>query len=180
MMKLFFAIPAIGCLLGLSCPLLAQSVAVPKTNPIPLYVHYMPWFQTPETLGANNWGFHWKMNNKNPNIIGPNGERQIASNYYPLIGPYDSSDPYVIEYHMLLMKLSGIDGVIVDWYGTNGTNGDKTPLLNASNAIVAKAGNFGLKFGVTLEDRFASSTGDVTANLNYLAQNYYTQPNYIR
>src|SRR5450432_376259 len=177
MMRLF-GVLAIGFFLSNS--LLAQSVAVPKTNPMPIYVHYMPWFQTPETLGGSNWGFHWKMNNKNPNIIGANGQRQIASNYYPLIGPYDSSDPYVIEYHMLLMKLSGIDGVMVDWYGTNGTNGDKTSLLNASNAIVAKAGNFGLKFGVTLEDRFASSTGDVTANLNYLAQNYYTQPNYIR
>ena len=26
-------------------------------------------------------------------------------------------DPDVIEYHLLLIKLSGIDGVIVDWYG---------------------------------------------------------------
>ena len=27
------------------------------------------------------------------------------------------SDPAVLEYHVLLMKLGGIDGVIVDWYG---------------------------------------------------------------
>ena len=45
------------------------------------------------------------------------GEAEIASWYYPLIGPYDSSDPAVLEYHVLLMKLGGIDGVIVDWYG---------------------------------------------------------------
>jgi hypothetical protein len=153
---------------------------VPKTNPIKVYVHYMPWFQTPETLGANTWGWHWKMNTRNPNIIDANGQREIASNYYPLIGPYDSSDSYVIEYHMLLMKVSGIDGVIVDWYGSHGTNGDINSLLSASNKIVSATQTYGLKVGVTLEDRFASLPSDVTANLNYLVQNYYTQSNYIR
>jgi len=31
---------------------------------------------------------------------------------------YDSADPAVLEYHVLLMKLAGIDGVIVDWFGS--------------------------------------------------------------
>jgi hypothetical protein len=171
---------AVGGFLVLFSPVIARCATVIKTNPIPVYVHYMPWFQTPQTLGGNNWGFHWKMNDRNPNIVDSNGQREIASNYYPLIGPYDSSDPYVIEYHMLLMKLSGIDGVIVDWYGTHGTNGDIPSLLSASNKIVAATQTYGLQVGVTLEDRFASSTSDVTANLNYLAANYYTQSNYIR
>src|SRR4051794_29711016 len=92
-----------GCAVGWSCSLAAQPVAVSKTNPMPVYVHYMPWFQTPETLGGTTWGWHWTMNNRNPNVIGANGQRQIASRYYPLIGPYDSSNRDVIEYHMLLM-----------------------------------------------------------------------------
>ena len=178
-MKLFGFL-ASGCLLGLPASLQAQSVAVTKTNPMKVYMHYMPWFQTPETLGANNWGWHWTMNNRNPNVIGSNGQRQIASNYYPLIGPYDSSDPNVIEYHMLLMKLSGIDGVIVDWYGQKGTNGDINSLLSASNTIINKTANYGLKYSVCLEDRFAGSTSDVTANINYASQNYFGQSNYIR
>jgi hypothetical protein len=168
----------IGCLLGLPCSLLAQSV--PKTNPMPVYVQIMPWFQTPETLGANNWGWHWTMNNSNPNTIEPNGERQIASYYYPLIGPYDSSDPYVIEYQMLLMKLSGISGTIVDWYGTQGSNGDEQSLLSTSNKIVSATQTYGLQVGVSLEDRFATSTSEITANINYFEQNYATQSNYIK
>jgi hypothetical protein len=58
------------------------------------------------------------MDHFNPDLVGASGERQIASWYYPLIGPYDSTDPAVLEYHVLLMKLAGIDGVIVDWYGS--------------------------------------------------------------
>ncbi len=175
-----YGVVSFACLLGLPTTLLAQSAPVPKTNPIPVYVHIMPWFQTPETLGANNWGWHWKMNTRNPNIINPNGQRQIASNYYPLIGTYDSSNNYVIEYQMLMMKVSGVSGTIIDWYGTQGTNGDIVPLLNASNKIVAATQTYGLGVGVCLEDRFASTTADVTANINYLRNNYYTKSNYIR
>ena len=56
------------------------------------------------------------MNHFDPEKIS-DGRREIASHFYPLIGPYDSGDANVIEYHLLLMKLAGIDGVIVDWYG---------------------------------------------------------------
>ena len=66
---------------------------VAKTNPMKVYMHYMPWFETPATLGGSNWGYHWKFNNQNPNIVDAAGKRQIASHYYPKIGPYASSDP---------------------------------------------------------------------------------------
>jgi hypothetical protein len=174
----------IGCLLSLPSQLLAQGAPVTKTNPIPVYVHMMPWFQTPETLGGTSWGWHWTMNDRNPNIIDTStGQREIASNYYPLIGTYDSSDPNVIEYQMLLMKLSGISGTIVDWYGTNGTNGDINSLLSASNKIVSSTQTYGLGVGVCLEDRFAGSPNDVTTNINYLGSNsntYFNQSNYIK
>lgn len=53
-----------------------------------------------------------------PNSVRPDGRRDIASVYYPLIGPYDSGDDSVIEYHMRLAQASGIDVFVVDWYGT--------------------------------------------------------------
>src|SRR5829696_10353668 len=90
-----------------------QSLPVAKTNPQKVYMHYMPWFETPATLGGSNWGYHWKFNNRNPNVVDASGKRQIASHYYPKIGPYASSDADVIEYHMLLMKYSGVDGILV-------------------------------------------------------------------
>ena len=161
---------------------------VAKTNPMKVYMHYMPWFETPATLGGSNWGYHWKFNNQNPNIVDATGKRQIASHYYPKIGPYASSDPNVIEYHMLLMKYSGVDGIMIDWYGVQGTNGDIGSLLNNSNAAIAKVDDFGLKFGVVMEDRFSTvSSSNLTpdinkgkANMAYLRDNYFNNPNYIR
>ena len=40
-----------------------------------VFVHYMPWFETPDFQGY--WGYHWKMNNKNPDVI-TDGKREIV------------------------------------------------------------------------------------------------------
>lgn len=158
-------------------------VDVTKTNSKPVYVHIMPWFDGPKTLGANNWGYHWKMQTQNPNVIvdASTGKRQIASHYYPEIGPYDSSDPDVIDYQLLLMKLSGVDGVLIDWYGTQGTVGDIASNLRNSDSIANRSVRSGLKFGLVIEDRFTG--GNVTIQRNsmlYVRDNYFTKPNYIR
>ena len=166
----------------------AQPTAVTKTNPLKVYMHYMPWFESPATLGGTDWGFHWEFRNRDPNVIDANGRRQIASHFYPKIGPYASRDPHVIEYHLLLMKLSGVDGVMLDWYGVQGTNGDVGSLLTNSNAIVDRVDDVGLKFGVILEDRFSTvsssnQTPDVAkakANVAYLKNNCFNNPSYIR
>src|SRR6266849_6757025 len=81
-------------------------VAVPKTETTKLYVHVMPWFDTKASQGS--WGIHWTMANRNPDIIDGSGRRQIASYYYPMIGPYASGDRDVVEYQLLLMKYAGV------------------------------------------------------------------------
>lgn len=168
--------------LSLTWSLKAQPAQVPKTNPTKVYMHYMPWFDGPENpvAGGNySWGWHWTMNNKNPNII-ENGKRQIASHYYPLIGPYASKDPHVVEYHLLLMKLSGIDGVLVDWYGSEGSNGDVGSLLTNSNALIDRTDEVGIKFGLIMEDRFWGSIQNGRNSLSYARNNYFNRSHFIR
>lgn len=152
--------------------------AVVKTNSMKVYMHYMPWFETPETIGR--WGWHWTMNTKNPNKVDATGKREIASHFYPLIGPYASRDKDVIEYHLLLMKLSGIDGVLINWYGVQGSNGDIKDLLTSSDSIAAHVDDFGMQFGVVMEDRFSRSLADVKANMARLGDTYFKSPAYIR
>jgi hypothetical protein len=164
--------------LAVSAFLLEGQQPVEKTNPLKVYMHYMPWFETPETIGV--WGWHWTMNTRDPDQIGTGGQREIASHYYPLIGPYASRDRDVIEYHLLLMKYSGIDGILIDWYGTVGSNGDVKELLKSSDSIVSYTDDFGMQFGVVLEDRFSRSIDDAKANMAYLRNNYFNRAEYIR
>lgn len=168
----------------------------------PVMVHYMPWFQSPYSLGGTNWGAHWTGNglfSYHANsffYFNPNVTNNIASWYYPQIGPYDSLDPAVLEYHVLLMKLGGIDGVIVDWYGSDNyydylINNQRTlALFNYTRKA-------GLKFSLCYEDATvqAEITGGtmngitVTAGnaiahaqqtMRYAETNFFTDPSFLR
>jgi carbohydrate binding protein with CBM6 domain/putative Ig domain-containing protein len=180
----------------------AQSIAVTKTNTTKVYVHYMPWFTAPRnpvygtnytlnSTNSGNWGSHWS--NVSPNSANTNDStqitnyagipvytRNICAHYHPLIGPYDGSDPNVLEYHLLLMKLSGIDGVMIDWYGQSGTNGDVGALLINSNALIAQSGSVGLKYGLVMEDNFWGTNINTYAipNGNYAVNNYFNNSLY--
>ena len=159
-----------------------ESKPVAKTNTIKLYMHYMPWFETPET-NDGRWGWHWTMNNKNPDKIS-NGKREIAAWYYPLIGPYASSDPAVLEYHLLLMKYAGIDGVLVDWYGTQQKN-DLPGIAKNTDALFKAIEKTGMEFAIVYEDRFLDGDKPKMINqakddLRYLQSNYFNKSYYTK
>jgi len=162
-------------------------VAVTKTNPQKVYVHYMPWFDDSLTSGTGTWGYHWKMNTQDPSIILANGRRDIASWFYPMIGPYASSDTDVINYHMMLMKYAGIDGVIVDWYGTHAVY-DYPNIKRNTDSIFNHIGGSGLQFAICYEDatlpnvKAVAGIDTVTAaqqDFEFLQSNYFTSKNYI-
>lgn len=162
---------------------------VSKTFGKKIYVHIMPWFESNATSGNGAWGLHWTMANQNPNNTDGTGRRQIASYYYPLIGPYGSADKDVIEYQLLLMKYAGVDGVLIDWPGTINAWDYPKNRQNAE-AIIALTAAVGLEFAVVYEDhnvgmaydagliqnKIAAAQSDVT----YLKNNYFTKSNYIK
>src|SRR5258706_12991398 len=101
-------------LVMLSFVLLATRVAC--AAPKSVMVYYMPWFTAKPY--SESWGWHWTMDHFNPDTVGASGERQIASWYYPLIGPYDSLDPAVLEYSVLVMQPARADWGSVGWDGS--------------------------------------------------------------
>lgn len=163
-------------------------VAVTKSNATKLYVHYMPWFEDKASGGTGKWGMHWTMSTKNPDITDATGKRQIASYFYPLIGPYASGDKDVIEYHLLLMKYAGIDGVIVDWYGSYDLN-DYAGVRRNTEALVKMLEKVGLKFSIAYEDRttenivranLAGTKADaLKSDMRYLASNFFNRGSYV-
>ncbi len=130
----------------LSLPIGFPSSAAAK----PLLVYYRTWFVAPPHSPA--WGWHWTMDHFNPDHVDASGQREIASWYRPLIGPYDSADPAVLEYHVLLMKLAGIDGVVVNWYGPDDYL-DYAVNNERAQAICRFARQAGLKFALCYEDQ---------------------------
>jgi hypothetical protein len=155
----------------------------------PLIVaHYMPWFEAKPA--GRRWGWHWTMNAFNPQKTN-DGRRSIASHYYPLIGPYDSGDPAVIEYHLLLMKLAGIHGVIVDWYGLSRFI-DYPAIHRNTGALLESAAKIGLLVGICYEDQTITKLVEAgrlspvdrvphaRREMEWLRANWFTNTAYLR
>ena len=119
------------------------------------------------------------------------GKRQIASNYYPLIGPYDSGDRNVLEYHLLLMKLSGIDGVIVDWYGRTNYR-DYGKLHHHTYLLLQQCERLKMKFVICYEDhtipilvdgkriKAADRVTHAISEIQWLEKYWFKSPAYVR
>ncbi len=131
-------------------------VQVQKNYSTPIFVHYMPWFESPEFAefpesSKGNWGVHWTMANKNPENTLSNGDRDIASHYYPIIGPYDNGEPDYCEYVVSCMKLTGLDGVIFDYPGITDVYDGKL-LRDHTDALIPWLEKAGLQFSIMYED----------------------------
>lgn len=165
--------------------------AMPLKRPL-ILAHYMPWFEAKPV--SPQWGWHWTMNAFDPEQKQDGGKehrRRIASHYYPVIGPYDSGDPVVIEYHLLLMKLAGIDGIIVDWYGLSSLY--DYPLIHRNTgALFAAAAKIGLQIGICYEDQTIPKLVEAKrlpaedrvkharGEMDWLRRNWFREPAYLK
>lgn len=170
------------------------AVGVQKTKSIPIFAHYMPWFESPQyaeypNTQFGNWGSHWTMGNQNPENINQNGEREIASHFYPLIGPYDNGEDDYLEYAVVCMKLTGLDGIFIDYAGVTEVY-DWSLLHNHTLAIIPWLKKAGLKFSLVYEDRSLKNAYDlgiisdkVTEGrrvIDYMNNNFFSEDNYFR
>lgn len=175
---------ALGLLLNLG-----TCASFASTNGKPVIVYYMPWYAARPF--SEEWGWHWTMNHFNPGKVNASGEREIASWYYPLIGPYDSADPAVLEYHVLLMKLAGIDGVIVDWYGA-ADYFDYAAVNRNTAKLFDYTRKAGLKFAICYEDQTiqrlidgkrltaAGAIHHAQQEMLHLQASFFRDPSYFR
>jgi glycoprotein endo-alpha-1,2-mannosidase len=107
---------------------------------------------------SGGWG-RWQTDSKrvlpeyhhDPERLLPNGERDIASVYMPVVGPYDSGDPDLCEYHILLAKSAGIDGFLVDWFGPEMT-GAQAENDSQVQALMRMAEELEFKIALTFSD----------------------------
>lgn len=131
-------------------PRVQLSVSAKDHQQKPVLVHYMPWYASKPF--SQYWGWHWTMGHFDPDKVGEDGQREVASHDYPLIGLYDSNDPDVLECQVLLMKLAGIQGVVIDWYGIDRFR-DYAENHRNSEHLVKYIKKAGLQFAICYEDQ---------------------------
>ncbi len=173
----------------------AEASSLGKWNmagPAPqVFIHYLPWFAvqksaTDPTVVWTAWKRSFPPAIHDPANRRPDGLRDIASIYYPLIGPYSSWSRTVVRYHLKTAKAAGATGFILDWNGP-GTDSDKyiQGLLDEAHAL-------GMKIAIMYEEKSNFVWPDyrdiksrdqvvpnVVSDLQYLIDHYLHQPAYL-
>ena len=86
-------------------------------------IFYYPWYGTQARDGAYlHWRQHWRL----PPF-------DIASNFYPLRGPYSSGDPRVVSAQMEEIAGAGVGEVVTSWWGWGSLEDARLPAVIAAH-----------------------------------------------
>ena len=83
-------------------------------------IFYYPWYGTERRDGQ--WQ-HWQQNGNRP-------PTQIASGWFPVRGPYSSSDVSVVRAQMSEIAAMGVQTVIVSWWGARSEEATRLPMVS--------------------------------------------------
>jgi len=102
----------------------ATAEAAEGTGGVPKLVlaFYYPWYGNPSYKdGSGRWS-HWSGVEERAKRIG-------SSTHYPVLGPYDSHSPSVIDRHCQWAKQAGVDAFIASWWGHGSFSARALPKL---------------------------------------------------
>lgn len=123
----------------------------PVTGPDPssrVAVFYYPWFRNPSIDGE--W-FGWDFPGRNYPPL------DIASDYYPLLGAYSTSDEHIVSQHFAWLREAGVGVIIVSWWGQGSREDQTVPVL----LEVGK--RYGIQVAFQVEN-YQNNTGTRTAD----------------
>jgi hypothetical protein len=115
-------------------------------------IFYYPWYGTPGHDGAFQ---HWQQNGGRP-------PRLIASAFFPARGVYSSTDRVVVAAQMREIAATGVDQVVVSWWG-RGSPEDGRLGMTAAAARAA-----GLSVAAHVEPYAARSTQTIGLDMRHL------------
>lgn len=125
---------------------------------------YYPWYGNPKVDGE--W-IHWTQNNHTP-------PEDIASDYYPVLGAYSSSDPAVVAQHMQWLREAGVGVIITSWWGQGSREDQVVPLL------LRTAEKYGIKVAFHIEPYNGRTPESLVSDVQYLYKQYGNSPSFFR
>ncbi|XP_039770749.1 glycoprotein endo-alpha-1,2-mannosidase isoform X2 [Ornithorhynchus anatinus] len=168
-----------------SLPTEAKMADLPPPN-YNFHVFYYSWFGNPQFDGKY---IHW-----NHQIL-PHWDAKIASNYpkgrhtppddiassfYPELGPYSSRDPSVIETHMRQMRSASIGVIALSWYPPGLADDNGEPSDDLVPLILDKAHKFHLKVAFHIEPYKNQDDHSMHNNVKYIIDKYGSHPAFYR
>ncbi|VDK88521.1 unnamed protein product [Litomosoides sigmodontis] len=142
-------------------------------------IFYYPWYGNPEFDSGKY--YHWNhrfIPHWNPNVSKeyPAGFHvpplDIGSSFYPLLGPYSSRDPAVIEQHMKWMSSAGVDVVIVSWFPPRISDEQGHPWDDLIPTLLDITAKYRMKLSFHMEPYKHRSSESLRTDIEYIIDNY--------
>ncbi len=115
-------------------------------------IFYYPWFGAPPLDGSYS---HWLQNDHTPPF-------DLGTAFYPVRGPYSSSNRAVLDRQMAEISAAGVDEVISSWWGFGSPEDQRLP------AVIAAANAHGLEVAVHLEPYLGRSLSSLEGDVDHL------------
>ena len=136
--------------------------AVPEKRVLALYY---PWYRTLQY--SRKWAHQEGVEIAN--------KRMTSHAHYPAQGPYDSSDPALIDRHLNQAEDAGIDTLVCSWWGPS------DPTDRALRLLLLRAAKRNIKICVLWEQAgSAFLPQSPQRDLTYLLETFGKQPAYLR
>ena len=135
----------------------------PVTGPEPSYrvgAFYYPWYFNLEVDGI--W-VHWEQDNYQPPV-------DIASDFYPMLGAYSMSDPFVLAQHFAWLRQAGVGFIISSWWGKNERSDRILELM------FDVADRYGIKIAFHIEPYDGRSAEQLGEDIEYIYNQYGDLP----
>eukprot|EP00299_Pterocystis_sp_00344_P007974 c2833_g1_i2.p1 GENE.c2833_g1_i2~~c2833_g1_i2.p1 ORF type:complete len:392 (-),score=85.60 c2833_g1_i2:52-1227(-) len=104
----------------------------------------------------------------------------IASLYYPSLGPYSSADPSVLTNHMQQLQQAGVGVLVTSWFPVGVADAHGIPLDPLMPALLDTAHRFGIKIAFHMEPYERRSASSVANDIRYVVTHYATHPAVLR
>uniref|UniRef100_A0A915CF32 Glycoprotein endo-alpha-1,2-mannosidase n=1 Tax=Parascaris univalens TaxID=6257 RepID=A0A915CF32_PARUN len=154
-----------------------------RGHPPSIHIFYYPWYGNPKYDGGKY--YHW--NHKyiphwNKAIAGEFVKGQhvpppdIASSFYPKLGPYSSRDPVVIEQHMKWISSSGIDVIAISWYPPGMADSEGHSWDDLVPQLLDAAEKHRLKVAFHIEPYNGRNASTLRRDIEYIVKSYGAHP----
>jgi glycoprotein endo-alpha-1,2-mannosidase len=135
-----------------------------------VHLFYYPWYGAPPTSQTY---VHWQ--GGSPGVIEHDPTKgDITSNYWPVLGPYDSCDPKALAQHMEWIASTGAGTIISSWWGKGGFEDHcVTVIMDAANVKQ-------IKVGFHIEPYGGRTAESVASDVLYLNDKYGSHAAFYR
>ncbi|MFB7494460.1 glycoside hydrolase family 99 protein [Streptomyces sp. NPDC056161] len=129
------------------------------------HIFYYPWYGSPQVYGQ--WR-HWQQGALTP-------PDEISSNYYPLLGAYDSGDRRgAVARHMRWLRQAGTGVLVSSWWGQGSYEDRMAPV------VLDAAAAAGLQVAWHIEPYQGRDATSVVSDIRYLTERYGDHPAFHR